>query len=67
MAKIRFDILSPDGFGMFMGKTYSSPEKAELGFKEWIKPYEFQGYYSSNKGRISLDELRDCCKLVEIN
>jgi hypothetical protein len=65
MAKKKFDILSPDGFAMYFDKTFSTPEKAELGFKEWVKRFEHQGYYSSNRGRIPLSELREHCKLVE--
>ena len=59
-------INSPDGFGMFMDRIYSSPEKAENDFQLWIKRFEKQGYYSTSKReQISLDELRVRCKLIK--
>lgn len=64
--KKRYDILSPDGFGMYRDKTFATPEKAWESFEEWKKRYEQQGYYSSNRGRIPLDELKDHCTLEEI-
>jgi hypothetical protein len=64
--KTGYDINSPDGFGMFMDRIYSSPEKAENDFQLWIKRFERQGYYStSNREQISLDELRVRCKLIK--
>jgi hypothetical protein len=64
--KTGYDINSPDGFGMFMDRIYSSPEKAENAFQVWIKRYENQGYYSNAKReKIPLDQLRNHCKLVK--
>ena len=64
--KTGYDINSPDGFGMFMDRIYSSPEKAENDFHLWIKRFERQGYYSTSKReQISLDELRVRCKLIK--
>lgn len=65
MAKKKYDILSPDGFSIHHSDTYPSPEAAWAAFDEWKKRYEAQGYYSSNRGRIPLDELQDYCKLVD--
>ena len=60
-----YDINSPDGFGMYMDKIYSSPENAENAFQVWIKRFEHQGYYrDNNRNMIPLDELRNHCKLV---
>jgi hypothetical protein len=60
-----YDINSPDGFGMFMGKAYSSPENAEIGFNEWKKRFEAQGYYrDNNRNMIPLNNLRECCRLI---
>ena len=64
MAKQKYNILSPDGFSIHHSKTYTSPEAAWAAFDEWKKRYETQGYYSSNHGRIPLNELRDHCKLI---
>ena len=62
----QFEVFSPDGFAISREDTYPSREVAEQKLKEWAKRYEFQGYYSSNKGRIPLDELESCCKIVQI-
>ena len=66
MAKKKYDILSPDGFSIHHSDTYSSPEAAWKAFDKWKKRYEMQGYYSSNRGRIPLDELKDHCKLIPV-
>jgi hypothetical protein len=63
----QFDVYSPDGFAIHREETYPSIEVAQQKLKEWVKRYEFQGYYSSNKGRIPLDELESCCKIVRIS
>jgi hypothetical protein len=63
----QFDVYSPDGFAIHREDTYPSREIAEQKLQEWVKRYEQQGYYSSNKGRITLDELASCCKIVEIH
>ena len=65
--KIRYDVISPDGFSIHPVDTYPSEKKAREAFDKWKKPYEIQGYYSStNYGRIPLDELFNHCKIVEI-
>jgi hypothetical protein len=33
----------------------------------WIKRYEVQGYYSSNNGRIPLNELENYCQFKTIS
>lgn len=63
----KFYILSPDGISIECEKTYSSISEAKEAFNNWKKRYERQGYYSSNRGRISLDELEDNCTFVEIS
>ena len=62
----RFNVLSPDGFAIEFDKDYGSTQEAETAFAIWKKRYEKQGYYSSNRGRISLDVLADYCELVEV-
>jgi hypothetical protein len=64
--KQRFDVLSPDGISIHFSDTYSSEKKAMEAFEEWKKRYEFQGYYSSNNGRIPLTELHNHIKIVKI-
>ena len=65
--KLVYDINSPDGLGMYMDKVYSTPENAEIGFNEWKKRFEHQGYYRDNRrNMIPLNHLRDQCKMVMI-
>lgn len=64
--KKRFDVISPDGFSINFSGTYKSVEDAQKGFKNWKKRFELQGYYSSVRGRISLDELEQYCRIVEV-
>jgi hypothetical protein len=66
MKKAKYDILSPDGFSIAFDKTYSSIEKAKKAFENWKKRFEAQGYYSSNSGRINLEDLEQHCTLVEL-
>jgi hypothetical protein len=64
----QFEVFSPDGFAISREDTYPSREVAEQKLQEWVKRYEFQGYYStSNRERIPLDELESCCKIVRIS
>lgn len=60
-------VLSPDGFPIHFEDTYSSKTKAETAFVEWLKRYEFQGYYSSvSYGRIPLSDVKDYCSIIKI-
>ena len=62
-----YNILSPDGFAIRREKTYPTLDDAKAEFELWKKGYEQQGYYSSNRGRIPLDELEENCTLVEVD
>jgi len=62
----KIDVLSPDSFSIHHSDVYDTPEQALIALDEWAKRYEKQGYYSSNEGRISLDELKGYCSLVVI-
>ena len=64
--KIRYDVLSPDGFSIDREKTYANKKECITAFKEWKKRFETQGYYSSNKGRIDLRDLIDYCTVIEV-
>lgn len=57
-----FNYMSPDGIHID-GEWYKTPEQAKKAFDEWCKRFEAQGYYSSNEGRISLEELPNDCTL----
>jgi len=66
MKKQKFDVLSPDGFSIHYSDTYPSEKKAMEVFNEWKKRYESQGYYSSNNGRIPLNELHNYIKIIKL-
>jgi hypothetical protein len=61
MSQTIFQVYSPDGFSIMGSKTFSSLEEAKQQFDQWVKRFENQGYYASNKGRISLDDLEKSC------
>jgi hypothetical protein len=65
-SKKKYDVISPDGFSISFSDTYGSIKKAKEAFENWKKRFEAQGYYSSNGGRIPLDELEEHCAIVEI-
>lgn len=66
VGKIR--ILSPDGFDIdpYVEDDYTSQEVADKAFDDWKSRFESQGYYSSNNGRIPLNELRNHCKFITL-
>lgn len=66
MKKQKFDVLSPDGFSIHYSDTYPSEKKAIEAFDKWKKRYESQGYYSSNNGRIFLNELHNYIKIIKL-
>lgn len=58
----KYQVLSPDGFTIDFAKAYyTSRRKAIEAFQIWKERFQNQGYYSSNSGRISLDELESYC------
>ena len=65
MATTTFEVYSPDGFTIENDGGYSSMKEAETDFNNWAKRFEKQGYYSSNDGRIPLDELIYHCKIIK--
>ena len=63
----KYEVLSPDGFTIeFDRPYYLSKKKAFEAFDKWKKRYEQQGYYSSNKGRIPLDELENYMTIRQV-
>ena len=63
----KYQVLSPDGFTIEFDKPhYPSRERAMTAFNEWKERYRRQGYYSSNNGRIPLDELENYCTIQMI-
>ena len=65
MAKVqKFRILSPDGFDIRMDKFTYTEKQVEDELNKFVKRYEIQGYYSSNRGRIALEDLAECCHVI---
>ena len=63
MAKFR--VISPDGI-IINDNKYDSAQEAIDAFTKWAKQYQKQGYYSSNNGRIPLNELEEHCTIEQI-
>ena len=61
--KKKYVVISPDGFPIERDEYYSSKKKAVSAFKKWKNRYEIQGYYSSNEGRIALEDLEYYCNI----
>ncbi len=62
-----FQVLSPDYLTIsFEHWAYKSKKEAKKALSEWMKRYESQGYYSSNRGRIALKDLKYFCEIREI-
>jgi len=64
--KGKYDVISPDGFSITYNEIYQTFDEAHNAFNEWKKNYERQGYYSSNKGRIPLNELDGHCTIIKL-
>lgn len=61
-----YNIISPDGFTISFD-NFSSPKETFDYYKQWVSRFEIQGYYSSNKGNIELDDLHNFCQFVKYN
>lgn len=69
MTSPKYDIISPDGLSFYshIFDLFNSEEEARTkGIPAIKKRYERQGYYSSNNGKIPLDELEKHCKIVAL-
>ena len=65
---MKYDVISPDGFSIHPTDTYKTKAEATYAFKQWLKRYENQGYYSSSQfGRIHLNEVIRYCKIIKVN
>ena len=62
-----YEVLSPDGFTIeFDRPYYTSKEKAFEAFDKWKERFRRQGYYSSNNGRIPLEDLENYMTIREL-
>lgn len=63
----KFIILSPDGFPIEREKSYyRSLNELHKAFVIWKERFKVQGYYSSNRGRIPLENLLEECIVKKI-
>lgn len=63
----QFDVLSPDGISIERDGFYPDRAAAESALREWVKRFEFQGYYSTvRRERIPLDELPGRRRFIEV-
>jgi len=63
----KYEVLSPDGFTIeFDRPYYTSKKKALEAFDKWKERYKLQGYYSSNNGRIPLEDLENYMTICEL-
>jgi hypothetical protein len=61
-----YRILSPDGFDIEFDRTYTEPELYQAG-QDFLARYKAQGYYStSDREHIALDDLLECCEIIEL-
>ena len=61
-----YDVLSPDGISITPDRYYPDRAAAESAIQEWVKRYEWQGFYSTvRRERIPLNELPGRCRIVE--
>jgi hypothetical protein len=67
LKKVKYDVISPDGFSIHFSDTYPSKKKAMEAFEKWKERYNTQGYYSSmNYGRIPIPELKNYIKVIQL-
>ena len=64
--KVRWEVLSPDGFAIHREDTYPSVAAAKKALAKWAKRFEQQGYYASVRGRIALKDLPKYCSIVPV-
>jgi hypothetical protein len=62
----KYDVKSPDGISIARTGYYSTTTEAGEALEKWVENYSRQGYYSSNMGRIPLEELALHCELETI-
>ncbi len=58
-----FVVISPDGFAISRDEEYPSVFAALRAFVRWRERFRIQGYYSSNRGRIPLEDLHLYCDI----
>jgi hypothetical protein len=60
----KFRILSPDNIDIRMDKFEYTKKQVPQELEGFAKRYERQGYYSSNRGRIPLEDITEQCSVV---
>lgn len=62
----KFNVLSPDGFAIHYEDTYPTKKAAKEAMMKWIENYRKQGYYSSVRGRIPLEDVPMYCRIIKV-
>lgn len=62
---VKYRVLTPDGFDILRDTLYDTPEQAEEDLTQWVKGYEAQGYYSWRGHKLSLETLKENCRIVK--
>jgi hypothetical protein len=64
---MRFEVLSPDGISI-EGISYRSRRAALRALEQWVRRYEWQGFYSTvRRERIPLQDLPGRCRVLEVS
>jgi len=68
--KMKYRVLSPDGFDIEANGGYRTKAEAKRAFETWRDGYKAQGYYSTiYKGeriKLSLKDLAEDCEFITI-
>ena len=62
-------VIGPDGMPIEVLKQYENKEEAEQAIRMFVDKYRAQGYYYKEvtiRTKISIDDLADECRIVEI-
>ena len=59
-----FRLLSPDGIDIRHDKSTYGRNEVKNELQAFADRYKRQGYYSSMRGRIPLEDIVDCCEVV---
>lgn len=62
----KYDVISPDGFSINRNGYYKTKKEAEKAKAEYPNRFKQQGYYSSIRGQIALDELPNYCRIIRL-
>ncbi|MBS1635382.1 MAG: hypothetical protein JST26_05620 [Bacteroidetes bacterium] len=63
----RYDVISPDGITIRIGvPPFKTTQERAKYFEKWKDRFARQGYYSSNRGPIQLEDLAGSCEWITL-